>query len=302
MDRFFSKIGYFLHEGISGVFVNGFMSFASVFVIAACLLITGSFALLSLNIDNIILNLEDEYEVLAFVNEELSTEDAAALQIQIEALDSVQSATFITKEQAYEDYLATYGKNQLTLFEDINPDVFRNRYAITLVDISQAAQLQYDLLRINGGNNIVKVNAYLEISNGFVTLRNVVLVVCGALIGVLLVVSIFMMSNTVKLSTFSRREEIAIMRMVGATSGFIRRPFIIEGIILGLLGSGIAYLAQWAVYMFAIGRAAESNLPGFITLLPYRTVALPMLVIFAFVGLVIGAGGSSAAIRNYLKV
>jgi cell division transport system permease protein len=302
MDRFFSKLGYVIREGISGVFVNGFMSFASIFVIAACLLITGSFALLSLNIDHIISNLESQYEVLAFVNEELTTEEAKALQPQIEAIEDVQSAIFTSREQAYEDYLATYGDKRLSLFDELNPEVFRDRYAITLVDISKAAELQYGLLSVGGGNRIVKVNAYLEISNGFVTLKNVVTFVCGALIVVLFVVSVFMMSNTVKLSTFSRREEIAIMRMVGATSGFIRRPFVIEGMILGIMGSAIAYLAQWAVYMFALDRAASSNLPGFINLLPYKMVALPVLAVFAVVGLIIGAGGSASAIRNYLKI
>ncbi|MDR2606298.1 MAG: permease-like cell division protein FtsX [Oscillospiraceae bacterium] len=302
MGSFFSKIGYVMREGITGVFINGFMSFASVFVIAACLLITGSFALLSLNINNIIGNLENQYEIVAFVNEELSDEEARALQPRIEAIDGVQAAEFTSRKQAYEDYVATYGDTLRSLFDEVNPDVFRDRYAITLVDISKAAELQYGLLSVDGGGKIVKVNAYLEISNGFVALENIVTFVCGALIVVLFIVSIFMMSNTVKLSTFSRREEIAIMRMVGATSGFIRRPFVIEGVILGLMGSAIAYMAQWAVYMFALDRAASSNLPGFITLLPFKVVALPVLAVFAGVGLIIGAGGSANAIRNYLKI
>ncbi|MDR0818968.1 MAG: permease-like cell division protein FtsX [Oscillospiraceae bacterium] len=297
VSRFFSRIAYFLREGISGVFINGFMSFASIFVIAACLLITGSFALLSLNIENIIHTLEQQNKVLAFVNETYTTEQALELQSIIEEIDNVTGARFISREEAVESYLEQFDDNRL--FDEITPEVLRDRYEVSLEDIAQTADTQVKLMSVPG---IDKVNAYLEISRGFVMVRNIVTTVSGALIVLLLVVSMFMMSNTIRITTFTRREEIAIMRIVGATSGFIRRPFIIEGLMLGLLGSTIGYLALWALYTLADQQLANSTMFMFIKLLPFGNVAMFIAEVFGAVGIVIGVGGSVAAIRNYLKV
>jgi cell division transport system permease protein len=110
------------------------------------------------------------------------------------------------------------------------------------------------------------------------------------------------MSNTIKLSTFSRREEIAITRMIGATSRFIRTPYIIEGIVLGLVGSSIAFLAQSLLYNFAINRLVASQVLPFVSMVPFGVLSLPVAVTFVAVGLVIGVGGSLSAIRQYLKI
>ncbi|MDR0857472.1 MAG: permease-like cell division protein FtsX [Oscillospiraceae bacterium] len=293
-----SKIGYYLKEGIAGVLIHGFLSFASVFIISACLLIMGCFALVAINIDHIIDEYENENKVVAFVDENLTEEEAIALEAEIEASANVRDAEYFSREDAYSRFLNTFADSDMArMFSAISPSTFRSRYTISLDDLVLTEDTIYGLATITG---IVQVNAHLDISRGFVTVRNVVGIVSIALVIILFVVSVFMMTNTVKLTTFSRREEIGIMRMVGATSMFIRWPFIVEGLILGLLGSAIAFCVQWGLYQFASQWAETFSFS--IGLLPFGLVALPLIAIFGGVGILIGVGGSVTAIKNYLKV
>ena len=141
-----------------------------------------------------------------------------------------------------------------------------------------------------------------NIARGFVTVRNIVSGVSLALVIVLLIVSLFIMSNTVKLTTFDRRVEIGIMKMVGATNAFIRWPFVLEGFILGLLGALIAYAAQWGLYNFIADRIIGSYSSALFTVVPFNVVAIPMLIVFLVIGIGVGVAGSALAIKNYLKV
>lgn len=292
-----NRFSYFVKEGISSIFTHGFMSVATICTMMACLIIMGGFSLLAINIQEIISNLEAQNQVVAFVDESLSDEEARALSDQIKALDDVADATFMSREQAMNKFLTKYENN--SLFEDIEPSVFRNRYVITLVDIDGMEKLQSDLLSVPG---IATVNAHLEISRGFVTVRNVVTLVSIVLTVVLLLVSVFIMANTIKLATFSRRHEIAIMKMVGATNSFIRWPFMLEGLILGIVGSALAYLITWGAYYLLYIKAAQSATFAFVELVPFARLAIPLLIGYGGIGLLVGVFGSSTAIKNYLKI
>ena len=151
-------------------------------------------------------------------------------------------------------------------------------------------------------DGIADVSASLEISRGFITVRNIVTIVSVVLIVILFVISIFIMQNTIKLATFSRREEIAIMKMVGAGNAFIRWPFIIQGLVLGMLGGVIAFLLQMGIYEVLTRRIAASSLAMMVEVLPFNTLMYPLLGVFLGLGLLVGTFGSSIAIRNYLKV
>lgn len=292
-----NRVGYFIKEGMNSIFTHGFMSFASVFIIIACLIIMGSFSLLALNMHHMIRVLEKQNQVVAFVDESLTIDQAKQLEHNIRATDNVASAYFMTRDEAMDNFLEQYENNRL--FEDISPEVFRSRYVLTLTDIEKMEQTQMDLLSIDG---VAKVNAQLEISRGFITLRNVVSAISIVLVLILFVVSIFIMSNTIKLTTFHRRDEIAIMRMVGATSSFIRWPFVFEGIILGLVGALFAFLAQWILYYLAAIRLEASVALSFLDIIEYGAIAVPTLITFLSVGLLVGVGGSVFAIKNYLKL
>jgi len=292
-----TKIFYLIKEGVKSIFTHGFMSFACVLVILACLLIMGNFALLSLNIDHNIKQLESQNEILAFVDENLSLEDAKAIGPRLRTLDNVLDVQFVTREEAMESFISKYDDEEM--FSDLTPGTFRNRYLVFLEDLSRMETTRDDIEQVEG---IAEVSASLEVSRGFILVRNVVTIVSVALILILFVISIFIMQNTIKLATFSRREEIAIMKMVGAGNAFIRWPFIIQGLVLGMLGGVIAFLLQMGIYEVLTRRIAESSLAMMVEVLPFSSLMGPLLAVFLGLGLLVGTFGSSIAIRNYLKV
>jgi cell division transport system permease protein len=292
-----NRLGYYIKEGVSSIFTHGFMSFASVCVIVACLIIMGSFSLLSMNVEEIVQTMEDENEMLAFVDENLSEEEARALESQIEANPNVANAVFVSREEAMESFINAYSNK--SLFDGLTPEVLRHRYIIYLNDISKMAETQTALLGIYG---IATVNAHIEISEAFVKIERIITTVSILLVAILFIVSLFIMSNTIKLTTFERKDEIAIMKMVGATSSFIRWPFVVEGLILGTFGSLIAYILQWGIYRVLTDKILSATGFSFMTTVPFSVIAIPLLVVFLILGFCVGVIGSLIAIKNYLKV
>jgi len=291
-----NKLGYLIGEGFKSIFTHGFMSFASVTIIVACLVIMGSFGLLSVNISSIIRDLEAENEIVAFVDESLDEEQARALQSRLEGLANVSAARFVSREEAMESFSEDYDDG---LFDDIGAEVLRHRYVISLEDISLMAETRARLESVDG---VADVNAHLDIADGFVTVRNVVSAISLILVVILVIVSVFIMSNTIKLATFNRREEIAIMKMVGASNGFISCPFLVEGTILGLVGAGLAFLIEWGVYILISERVMNGMVGNIVRVIPFSGLMFPVLIIFLAIGFLVGAFGSNIAIRNYLKV
>ncbi|HHU22647.1 MAG TPA: ABC transporter permease [Clostridiales bacterium] len=292
-----NKIGYLIKEGFVSIFAHGFMSFASVTIIIACLIIMGSFSLLAVNIDKLIVDLEQENEIVAFIDEALSDEDAMSLEPRIVSISNISSVKFVAREQAMDSFVSDYENKEL--FEDIDPTVFRHRYVIYLEDITLMEQTKKELEKITG---IARVKAHLEIAKGFITVRNMVSAISLILVVILLTISIFIMANTIKLTTFGRREEIAIMKMVGASNSFIRCPFVVEGLILGLVGSGLAFLIQWGIYTLVSDKVMASIAGNIVSVIPFTVLMYPVLIVFAGIGILVGAFGGIIAIRNFLKV
>ena len=289
--------GYFFHEGISNMFSHGFMSFAAIGITVACLLIMGTFTLVAVNADAQLKDLERDNEILAYVDENYTQAQAKALRSRLEAVDNVASATFITKEQAMEDFIAKYPDEDY--FQDLDPSILRDRYAIKVKDLTRQSQTVTQIKAVTG---IAKVNAYEELAGGFITIRNIATVICVALIAVLFVVSVFIISNTIKLTTFDRKDEIAIMKMVGATNGFIRWPFVYEGFMLGLTGAVLAFLLQWGLYEAIAKGVGESDTLQLISVVPFAQLWQPVAGVFLAAGILIGVGGSLSAIRRFLQV
>ena len=288
---------YFAHEGLSNMFSHGFMSFAAIGITVACLLIMGTFTLVAVNANQLLRDLEQENEILAYVDDSYDETQARALQKKLQSIPNVASAAFISKEEAMEEFKAQYPDE--ALFQDLDPEILRDRYAIKIADLRQQKQTVEQVKAVEG---IAKVNAYEEIAGGFITVRNVATVICVALIAILFVVSVFIISNTIKLTTFDRRDEIAIMRMVGATNGFIRWPFVYEGFMMGLLGAVIAFFSQWGLYE-AVTRGVDNNdTLQLIHVIPFQELWVPVAVVFAAAGILIGVGGSLSAIRKFLQV
>ena len=289
--------GYFAHEGLSNMFSHGFMSFAAIGITVACLLIMGTFTLVAVNANGLLEDLEQENEILAYVDDTYTEAESKALQKKLEAVPNVASATYISKRQATEDFAAKYPDEEL--FQGLDPEIFRDRYAIKVADLERQGETVEQIQSIPG---IAKISAHEEIAGGFVTVRNVATVVCVALIAILFVVSVFIISNTIKLTTFDRRDEIAIMRMVGATNGFIRWPFVYEGFLFGILGAVIAFFLQWGLYEAVARGVANNDTLQLIRIIPFEQLWAPVAEVFAGAGIIIGVGGSLSAIRKFLQV
>ena len=292
-----NRYGYLIGEGFRNIFTHGFMSFASVTIIIACLIVMGSFTLLDVNINNIIDEIGNQNQILAYVDESMSAQDATAkIQTKISAIDNVASVEFVSRSDARENFMENYDE---TLMEGIDDSVFRHRFVVQLVDLTLMSETQDYIAQVDG---IVKVNAPTDYAEKFISVRNVISVVSLALIVILVFVSLFIMSNTIKLATFGRREEIAIMKMVGASNSFIRCPFVVEGLVLGVVGGGLAFLAQWGLYEALETKISNSLAISFVTIQPFSELWPFVLITFVAVGVLVGAVGGVIAIRNYLKV
>ncbi|MGM9574679.1 MAG: permease-like cell division protein FtsX [Oscillospiraceae bacterium] len=292
-----NRYGYLIGEGFRNIFTHGFMSFASVTIIIACLIVMGSFTLLDININQIIDDIGDQNQILAYVDEDMTAQEASAkLQTKLESLDNVASVEFVSRSEARDSFMEKYDES---LMEGIDDEVFRHRFSIQLIDLSLMDETKAEIEDVDG---IVKVNAPTEFADKFISVRNVISIVSLALIVILGFVSLFIMSNTIKLATYGRREEIAIMKMVGASNSFIRCPFIVEGLVLGVVGGGLAFLAQWGLYAALEAKIVESLGISFVEIVPFAQVWPFVLITFLAVGILVGAVGGVIAIRNYLKV
>lgn len=291
-----NNIGYLIREGFKGIVKHGFMSFASVTIIMACLIIMGVFTLVGMNINVVIADLEAQNEIVAFIDEGYTTEQSAALESALLSVENVKDVEFVSRDTAMVEFKADYEQG---LFDEIDSSVFRDRYIVHVDNIEQTAVTQRKLMDVTG---VAKVNAHLEYAAGFIKVRNIVNLISAVLVSILAIVSVFIMSNTIKLATFTRREEIAIMKMVGATNMFIRLPFIIEGLLLGILGGGLAFGCVWGLYEVTCQNLISGFIGGIFNIIPFNVVMLPLLVVFMGIGIFVGAFGGNIAIRGYLKV
>ena len=287
---------YHLAEGFRAIFTHGFMSFAAICMIVACLLIMGTFSLVAINLDNMLGELEKENEFLAYIDDSLTEAQARAVETQIKSIPNVAEVTFVTREEALDNYVADLSSD---LYEDLPMDTLRHRYRIHVVDIEK---MEATVSAVENVAGVAKVRAALEVAKGFVTVRNVATIIAVTLIAILFVVSLFIITNTIRLATFYRREELAIMKMCGATDWFIRWPFIFEGILLGLIGALVAFGLEWGVYAGLQEAIAATEGAGLLKLMAFAQVAPTVVGIFCGTGIVIGVGGSLLAIRRFLRV
>ncbi len=288
---------YHLAEGLRSIATHAFMSFAAVSMIIACLLIMGSFSLVAVNLDHMLGDFERENEFLAYIDENLSMEDAKALQATIESVPNVASTVFVSREEAMEDFMQ--GREDQAYFQELPAEVLRHRFRIRVTDIEKIGNTVSLVEKIS---SVAWVRAELEIAKGLVTVRNIASAIAVILIMILLIISLFIIANTIKLTTFNRREEIAIMKMCGATNWFIRWPFVFEGMILGVAGSLLAFFLQWGIYEIIQNAIVRSGGMSLITMISFRALAANILRVFLLTGFVIGTGGSLMAIRKFLQV
>ena len=292
-----NNLGYLLKEGFKGIFTHGFMSFAAVCVTIACLVIVGSFSILAYNLDEMVEDLNKTSEILCYVDSELSDAEARSIGTKINLLDNVLQADFVSREEALEDFIADHDGD--SAFSGVQASDLRHRYVVVLEDNLLMQQTDEQLKQLPG---IAKTDAAYELAEGFTTIQSVLHIVSYAVIAVLLVVSLLIISNTVKLAMYDRKDEIVIMKMVGATNGFIRLPFIVEGFTLGMIGAVLAFGLEWVGYDALVQRVSGVDSLQLFSFVPFQELLIPMVIVFAGAGMFVGIVGSWTSIRKFMDV
>ncbi len=292
-----NNFGYLLKEGIRGIFLHGFMSFAAVCVTVACLVIIGSFSVLLYNLNIMVAEVEQDAEILVYIDETYTEAEAKSVGSRINMIDNVYQATFVSRQEALEEFVAKQGDE--SAFDGLQADVLQDRFIVVLEDNSKMRETVPMIEAVDG---VAEVNAPYQVAEALGTVQHILRIVSAAVIILLLVVSLLIISNTVKLAMYDRRDEIAIMKMVGATNGFIRFPFVIEGFLLGIFGAAVAFFLEWGLYngmVNWIGTVDSLNLLDFV---PFTDLRWPMVATFGAAGLFVGIFGSFASIRKFLDV
>lgn len=292
-----NNLGYLLKEGFRGIFLHGFMSFAAVCVTVACLVIVGSFSALAYNLDEMVRDLNQTSEILVYIDSDLSDAEARSIGTKINLLDNVLKATFVSREEALQDFIADHDGD--SAFSGVQASDLRHRYIVTLEDNTKMEQTDAALKQLPG---VAKTNAAYELARGFTTIQDVLHIVSAAVIAVLLVVSLLIISNTVKLAMYDRKDEIAIMKMVGATNGFIRLPFVVEGFSLGMIGAILAFGTEWAGYDALVQKIGSVDSLQLFKFVPFQELLIPMVIVFTAAGMFVGIVGSWTSIRKFMNV
>ena len=291
-----NKFGYLLSEGFRAVFKHGFMSFAAISITVACLVIINSFLLICYNLNLTVEEVQKEERIVVVIDETYTEAEAKSVGSDINLIENVADAKFTSRGEALENFMSKFDNS--SLFDGLDPNSMRDQFEITLVDNGKIAETKAQLENVTG---VVEVNANIEVGNSLATIRTVLYIASIAIAAVLLVVSLIIISNTIRLAMLDRREEIAIMKMVGATNGFIRFPFFVEGFILGFIGAAVSFFIEWGLYEL-IRKAILNTGLKVLTVVPFAQVLMPMAVICAVAGFFIGIFGSLMSIRRFLKV
>ena len=292
-----NNFGYLLKEGIRGIFLHGFMSFAAVCVTVACLVIVGSFSVLMYNVNIMVEDLNKTNEIVVYIEAEYETAEARSVGTYINKIPNVQNSKFVTRQEALELFIQRHQGN--ASLSGVRAEDLRDRFSVTLADNDQMKQTVAAIRDIEG---VADIRADYELAEGFSTMQSMLRIASFAVISVLLVVSLLIISNTVKIAVYDRKDEIAIMKMVGATNGFIRLPFIVEGFILGMLGAGIAFGLEWLLYDALVAKMAVIDTMQLFQFVPFQQLLWPMVATFGAAGFFVGVMGSWNSIRKFMDV
>ena len=292
-----NNIGYLIKEGVRSIFSHGLMSFASVCVTVACMIIVGSFSILMYNLSIMVQELNQTNEVICYVDSVYTDAEAKSVHSRINMIDNVFRADYVSREQALEEFIEDHDND--SAFQGVDPQDLRHRIVVVLEDNSRMEETVALLEQVDG---VAMIDAEFELAEGFTTISSVLGLVSTGIIAILLIVSLLIISNTVKLAMYDRKNEIAIMKMVGATNGFIRFPFMVQGFFLGIIGAALAFGVEWFLYDGLVKKITEVDALGLFNFVPFQELLLPMVLVFATAGLFVGVFGSISAIRKFMDV
>ena len=295
-----SIFGYLLGEGFRNVFHNKKSSGASLAIMCATMLIFGLFFMIIENLNNAVETLETQQGIQVFIQKTATDAQMEQIGEQIQAIDGVNKVTFVSKEDALNQTKEKLKDKQALIagWDESNP--FKASYLVTLTDLKLSSQVQDEIKKID---NIDSIQSRDETINGLVAIANGVRIVSAVILTLLVLISIFIIGNTIKLTVHARRQEISIMKYVGATDSFIRWPFVIEGIIIGIVAALLSILVLGIAYSLITNAAANSIISTMgIKLLSFTDMTTLLVIVYMVLGIGIGALGSSISMRKYLQV
>ena len=286
--------GYLVKEGFKNVYSNRIMSIASVCVLVSCLVMTGAAALFSLNVLNIVDEVEKNNETSVYILKEKNEIEAKQIGMKIEEIENVEKATFVSKHEAVEQFRSTLGDQLFDRIKDEDP--LNDKYIVSFKDTDKYEQTVDKIKEIDG---VQSVNDRRDFARKLTKVSNLVTIVAVCIVAALIVISLFIIANTIRTTMYSRRFEISIMKSVGATNMFVRMPFLVEGMVLGFISAALATGVIALLYQAASGMVERIDLG--ITAIPFTSVLVLLVLAFIVVGVMVGFFGGFISIRKYLK-
>ncbi len=287
--------GYLVKEGFKNVYANRIMSIASICVLVSCLVMTGVAALFSLNVQRIVDDVEKTNETTVYIYRDRSSSEARLIGKLIEEIDNVESAKFVSKQEAVNQFRATLGDSLFDRVKDKEP--LNDSYRVVIRDLDK---YEITIKQIKAIDGVESINDRREFARKLTTVSNLVNIISIAVVTALIIISLFIIANTIRATMYSRRFEISIMKSVGATNMFVRMPFLVEGMVIGFISAALSTGAAALLYE-GIKRVIMEVAGSWFEIIPFSSIVLPLTLIFILVGVLVGFFGGFISIRKYLK-
>lgn len=298
-----SGLKYLTKQGFENVWKNRMMAFASFCVLLVSILLVGLSILFYININSIIGGIENKNEVIVFLDENVDTVQIAATQKLLKKIDNVDDVKLYTKTQAFQDMKDSMNEYK-EIFESLGDDnPLVDSFRIKIKDISLTSET---VSLISELDHVYSIRAPYDFVNILTDLKRIITLIASAIIIALAIVSMVIISNTTKASVFARRNEISIMKYVGATNTFIRIPFFVEGMVTGMAAGIVATIITWISYDAVVRLLTEKvnirNIIGVGSVLPFNDIIIKVALAYILAGAAVGALGSVLSTRKHLNV
>ncbi len=293
-------VKYIFGQGFKGLWRNKGMTVASIGSVAASLMILGLIIVLVLNITNSAELLQMQFdEIVVYLEEDLSIEEIDSIGNQLEQINGISNLTYESKEEALEKFKESWGEEGY-LLDSLEENTLPNSYIIEVESLELADEIVSDLSVVQG---IDEIKYYKEVIDQLLNIANFIRTAGLIIISILILVAIFIISNTIKLTLNARRQEIGIMKHVGATNWFVRWPFILEGMLLGVVGGALAIAVVYFGYSYTFDAITRHFYVMFsVHMIPVENMMNKIIFMFSVLGTGVGALGSIFSLRRYLRV
>ena len=292
-----SSLKYLTREGFRNIWVKRLMTLASVTVLLACLVIIGVGAMAFFNIDALLDKVEAQNVVMVYVEMDSDDLTTSGVGVELQKMENIESCEFIPKEDAFRAQIESMGGDS-AVFEGFTECPLPDAYKVTLKDLTQFSATVAQIKTLTG---VSSVRENSDLASKLLSIRRAVTIVSIGLVAMLFLVALFIIANTIRITMFSRKLEINIMKAVGATNWFIRWPFLVEGVLIGIIASVLSLGVLWGLYELAAVSFSDLLLSLGFSFVPFTRYALQILGVFLGIGIFTGGFGSMISMNKYLK-